>query len=164
MLMRKYLLDTNIIGELFLKHRENIDAGVLNWFEQAYRTPDAELYVSTIVLMELYDGGLKLICEETPEDAAIGSAFQLFDACRKVRRFFGPDRIASLTEDVVEEFIRASIENAEYYYGHCIQNNDYNDLIIASTANALDAQAITRNLKHFRLYRLKYEAFNPFAS
>lgn len=133
----KYLIDTNVISELY---RKKANDSVINWFNNI---DTDNLYISCITIAELRSGALK----KTKKDKVAGDAINKW--------------INKLCNDYQEQIIIINQDTCEIWAKLlCIDNTNAIDSLIASQAIEHGMYLVTRNIKHFNLFDMKL--INPF--
>lgn len=125
-----YLIDTNVVSELF---RPRPDPGVLDWYD---RTPQREMYLSTITVAELYQG-LALTPPGQRRDAIYGFILTLLDIDFRDRVLAFDLPAARVFGQFIGERVRQGLHVRE------------NDALIAAIALARGMTVVTRNRKDF---------------
>lgn len=122
-----YLLDTNVVSEIFFKKKENVHPAVRKWFGQ-FSAEGGSLFISIVTLIELYNGGLELIARDR------NSAFArtIFIKCAEVETHFGSARILPLSKDVIVQWKELAFHNPSFYDKNCLLKKDCKDLFIAA--------------------------------
>lgn len=136
-MMRKYLLDTNVVSEL-RKNRPH--GGVVAWLESL---DDAQLYVSAVTLGEI-QAGIELTREQDPEKASEIEAWLELVA--------GAYNVLPMDAANFRAWARLM---------HRMSDTFYEDAMIAATAKVHGLTVATRNVSDFNA--LGVDVFNPFA-
>lgn len=133
----KYLIDTNVISELYKKKP---DIRVIDWFKNA---PSEDLYISCITVGELKSGALK----KSKKDQVAGeSLFTWID-----------DLVNNYSEQIIEIDLKTCDKWAELLN---IDSTNAIDSLIAAQAMQENMTLVTRNIKHFKMFDI--ELCNPF--
>ena len=135
-----YLLDTNIISELWKLSRGKADPVFESWFRQESEKP---LYISVVTLMELERGVLAMERNDSTQGASLREWFLA------VREKF---QKRTLVIDAAVADCCAGL--------HVPDKAPENDAWIAATALAHSLTLVTRNVKDFE--RLPVRLLNPF--
>lgn len=133
----KYLLDTNVISEL---RRKVPNIQVIEWLE---KIDPNQLYLSCITIGEIKMGALK----KAKKDQATG----------KLLLKWLEDLIKEYQEQIVEVDLATCEQWAEFLV---IDATNAIDSLIAAQCTQMNMILVTRNIKHFKMFDIKY--FNPF--
>ena len=133
----RYLLDTNIISELRKKSPDN---AVVEWFE---KTDPDNLYLSCITIGEVRHGALK----KAKTDKQGGQALLKW--------------VDDLINDYEEQIIDIDLDICEEWGNLLtIDNSNAIDSLLAAQALSMNLTLVTRNTKHFKMFKIKL--LNPF--
>ena len=134
-----YLLDTNVVSEL-RKHATNrCDPNVLRWAASVRRN---DTFISAITILEIKIGALRI----ARKDKAQG---ELLVAWVEYMLLEFKDRILAFDQHV-------ALRAAELHVPNPAEDRD---AIIAATASIHGFKIVTRNVKDFASFNIKY--FNP---
>ncbi len=137
-MMRKYLLDTNVVSEL---RRQRPHGGVVAWLESL---DDAQLHLSAVTLGEI-QAGIEMTREQDP-----GKAREIEGWLEQVS---GSYNVLPMDAGTFRAWARLM---------HRKSDTLYEDAMIAATAQVHGLTVATRNVSDFNALGL--EVFNPFAS
>lgn len=133
----KYLIDTNVLSEVYKKQP---DENVTKWLKEVNQ--DA-VYLSCITIGELRAGAIK----KNKNDKVAGKA--LFQW------------IESLENDYDDQIVNIDLSMCEIWSELLsIDNTNAIDSLIAAQAIRNNMTLVTRNIKHFKMYKMKL--LNPF--
>lgn len=137
-ILKKYLLDTNVISEL--RKAERCDSNVRGWFEKVDQT---QLFTSVLVIGEIRRG----IENIRRRDAQ--SAFHLERWLQNLENNF-QERIIPIDKQIAET----------WGYLNVIRPLPVIDGLLAATAKTYDFILVTRNIKDIK--NIDVEWINPF--
>jgi toxin FitB len=133
----KYLLDTNVISELFKKKPNKM---VIDWFEEV---PSDSLYISCITVGELKAGAIKKLSrDKVAGEVLFKWIYQL---------------VSEYDDQIIDIDLKVCESWAELL---SVDSTNAIDSLIASQAICENAILVTRNIKHFKMFNLKM--INPF--
>jgi len=136
--IRKFLLDTNVVSEL---RRQRPHGGVVAWLQSL---DDAQLHLSAVTLGEI-QAGIELTREQDPAKAQEIEAWLERVACSY--------NVLSMDAGTFRVWARLM---------HRKSDTLYEDAMIAATAKVHGLTVATRNVNDFNALGL--EVFNPFAT
>lgn len=127
-----YLLDTNILSLFDPRRRSPAQANVAAWM----RRRDSELYLSTISILEIEEGRLKLLRKGQPERAGEISRILAAILSGFGKRILPVDVSVALAAADISEALRRETLEAK-------------DILIAATARVHGFTVLTANVVHF---------------
>lgn len=137
-MIRKFLLDTNVVSEL---RRQRPHGGVVAWLQSL---DDAQLHLSAVTLGEI-QAGIELTREQDPAKAQEIEAW--------LERVAGSCNVLPMDAGTFRVWARLM---------HRKSDTLYEDAMIAATAKVHGLTVATRNVNDFNALGL--EVFNPFAT
>lgn len=139
--MRKFLLDTCVVSEMFKKEA---NSRVLGWLKHV---DQSLLYISVMTLGEIWQGAAQTFSLEKKKKLS-----DWFES--EVVPFF-QGRIYDITFDVVKAWGQLRGEIRKKYH----LDPSVTDTLIAATAHAHGLEVATRNVKDFKITQVPL--FNP---